>query len=101
KNRGVFSIDLKRIERLVAARVPCGLERSQGAVLESSEERTRIVNAHLFNLSGQVMFSFLDEGLGHCVDLFNASLQPQRRIDPMGQQVPCYAAPRPLDIQPP
>ena len=63
--RGMLTIDLERVQRLVPARVPRRLERRQRSVLEPGQKRTRIVDTDRFDLSSQRVLPLLDERLGH------------------------------------
>src|SRR5437899_1569706 len=58
-NRGVFAVDLERVQRFVTAGVTGGLEGGQRAVAEAGQERTGVIDADLLHLAGEVVLAFL------------------------------------------
>src|SRR5208282_2398366 len=53
--RGVFAVDFKSVESLVAAGIAGRLESGQRAIGEMAHEGAGIVDAHLLDLAGQIM----------------------------------------------
>src|SRR5262245_36179970 len=84
-DRGFLAVDLEGVERFVPARVAGGLEESERAGLEAAEEGASVVDANGLNLSGEVMLALFDEGLGHGADGRDAAVEPDRRVDAMGE----------------
>ena len=82
--RRVLAVDLERVEGLVAARVASRLEQRERPVLEAPEKRARIVDSDRLEASGQRVFSFLDERLGHRGHVSDRAVQPERRVDAVG-----------------
>ena len=101
ERRRVLAVDLERVERLVPARVARRFERRERSVLEAAQERARVVDADRLDLAGQVVLALLDEGLGHRRDLGDRTVQPQRRVDVVRQQVAGDAAARDVDVETP
>src|SRR6266850_8342570 len=85
----------------MTARVAGGLEGPERAVFEATKERAGIVDADLLDFASQVVFAFLDERFGHGVDLVDAAVEPERRVDAMGQQIPGNAAAGHFDVEAP
>ena len=64
-DRGVFAVDLKRIQSLVATSLTRGFKQAQRAVGEVAQEGTGIVNADLLDLARERVGALFDERLGH------------------------------------
>ena len=62
-------------------------EQTERPVSESAEERTRIVNADLFQLASGCVLAFFDERLRHGRDAVDGTVQPDRGVDTVSQQV--------------
>ena len=87
-----LAVDLERVERLVPARVARRLEERERSVLKPSHERARIVDADRLDLAGEIVLALLDEGLGHRRHRRERSVQPQRRVDAVREQIAGDAA---------
>src|SRR5437588_12561303 len=83
ENGGVLAIDLKSVERLMPARVTRGFEIRERPIAEPAQERAGIVDAHLLDFAREVVLPLFDECFSHRVDLVEAAIEPQRRIDAM------------------
>ena len=64
-------------------------------------EEAGVVDGDGLLLAGQLVFAFLDEGLGHGGDLVDTAVEPHRGIDAVREQVACDARARRLRIQTP
>ena len=98
---GVFAVDFESVERLVAARVTGGFKGRQRAVAEAGQESAGVVDAHLFHFAGELVFAFLDEGLGHGGDGVDAAVEPDGGVDAVREQIAGDAAARDFRIQAP
>ena len=101
EDRGMFAIDLQRVERLVTAGVTRRFERGQRAVAESGEEGAGVVDRDFFDLAGEIVLAFRDEGLGHAGHRLNRAVEPHCGVDAMREQVAGYAAPGHIGVEPP
>ena len=70
-------------------------------VLEASQKGAGVVDAYGFHFACQIVFAFFDKGFRHRRHTVNATVQPDRRVDAMGQQVSGHPAARGSHIQPP
>src|SRR5262245_50707595 len=100
-DRRLFAVDLKRVQRFVPAGVARAFEQAERAVAEMAQERASIIDADLLDFARQVVFPLFDERLGHRRDAFNSVVEPDRRVDAVGEQIACHAATGSRDIQPP
>ena len=66
-----------------------------------AEERTSIVNFHRLNLAGQLVRAFLDKRFCHGRHIRNRAVEPECRVDAVGQQITGYPAARGLGIESP
>src|SRR5207244_34363 len=57
ENRGMLSVNLKSVERLVASRVARGFKCRQGAVAKASQKSAGVINAYLLHLASQVVLA--------------------------------------------
>ena len=99
--RGLLAVDLEGVERLVAAGVAGRLEEAERAVLEPAEERAGVVDLDRLDLAGQVVLALLDERLGHGGDGGDGAVEPEGRVDAVGQQVAGDARAGGRGVEPP
>src|SRR5579863_990940 len=90
----VLTIDFECIQRLMASRVTRRFQRRERSVLKPPETRAGVIDLDRFNAPGQVMLALLDERFRHRRHLRKRTVQPQRRIDAVRQQVAGDAAAR-------
>src|SRR6266404_4006171 len=64
-DRGMLTVDLQSVQRLVAARVASRFESRQRPIAEPCQECAGIVDPYVFDLAGQVVLAPLDEGLAY------------------------------------
>src|SRR6185295_13000728 len=69
------------------AGVAGGLEQAERAVVEVAVEEARVVDADLLDLAGEVVFALLDEGLGHGAHVLDPTVEPERGVDAVCEQV--------------
>src|SRR4051812_8781679 len=100
-DRGLLAVDLEGVECLVPAGVAGRLEQTERAVLEPAEERAGVVDADWLDLARKVVLALLDERLGHRRNGGDAPVQPDRRVDAMGEQVAGHARAGRGDVEPP
>jgi hypothetical protein len=86
-DRGVLAVDFEGVQGLVAAGVPRGLERGQRAVAEPGQERAGVVDPHLLDLAGERVFAFLMKVSVMALTVRDAAVQPDGRVDAVGQQI--------------
>ena len=97
----MFAVDLESVERLVTARVTRRFERRQRAVAEARQERAGVVDLDLFDLAGEVVLAFLDEGLGHGGDRLIGPLSHIAVSMQCASRSPVTPLPATLGIEPP
>ena len=100
-DRGVLAVDLEGVQGLVASGVAGRFEVAQRTVSEAAEEGARVVDADGLALAGLGVDAFLDERFGHRRDVSNTTVQPDRRVDAMRQQVAGHTGARFLGIKTP
>ncbi len=84
----MLAIDLERVQRLVPARIAGGLECRERAVAKSTLRNALASSIRTgCNFAGQGMFALFDECLGHGGDFGDGTIQPERRIDGVRQQI--------------
>src|SRR5437868_1429272 len=86
-DRGMFTVDLERIERLVAAGIPSRLEQAERAIAKTAHESTGIVDADLFHLASEIVLAFLDKGFGHGGKRGDFAVEPERGVNTVGKQI--------------
>ncbi len=100
-DRGVLTVDLEGVQRLVPAGIAGGFEEPEGTVVEMTKEGAGVIDADLLYFAGELVFAFLDERLGHGVDVLDSAVEPQRGIDAMGQQVAGHPGAGGFDVETP
>ena len=97
----LLAVDLKGVEGLVAAGVAGALEQAERTVGEVTEEGAGVVDGHRLHLAGEGVHPLLDERLGHRRDVGDGAIEPQRRVDAVGEEIAGHAASGGGGIEPP
>ncbi len=102
-DRGMLAVDLERVERLVAAGVAGRFEQPERAVVEVAEERAGVVDADRSRLLpvSSVCFRSLTNVSVIAVTSLDAAVEPDGRVDAVGQQVAGHAAAGRRRVEPP
>src|ERR1043166_2566843 len=87
ENGSAFAVNLKSVEGFVATRITGEFESCERTVVQTGQERAGVIDAHLFNFAGEVVFPFLNECLGHGRDGVDFAIEPNSSIDAMRQEV--------------
>src|SRR5262245_39196243 len=91
-DRGLFAVDLERIQRFVTTGITCGLEKSEGPVGKVAEEGTGVVDAHFLYFARQVVLALLDKRFRHRRDVADGTIKPHGGVDTVRQKIPRDAA---------
>ena len=97
----MFTIDFKGVKRLVTPGVTGGFKQTQRTIGETAEKCTGIIDAHRFNLAGQIMFSLFDECFRHRRDIRYGTIDPECGINTVCQQVASDSGTGGIDVQTP
>ena len=100
-NRSVLAVDFERVKCLVATSVARRFEQAERAVIEVTEEAASVVDLYRLFLACFRVHALLDERLCHRRHVFDATVEPKRGVDTVGQQVTGNAAAGGLGIQTP
>src|SRR5262245_9404554 len=76
RDRCMLTVDLQRVQRLVAPGVAGGLKRRQRSVAEPRQEKTRVVDPDRLHPPREIVLALLDEGLGDGGDFVDPAVQP-------------------------
>ena len=84
---GVGTVDFKRVQRLVAARVSGGFEQAERAVLKMAVKKAGVVDGDFLFLTGGGVDALFDERLGNGGHVGDAAVEPNGGVDAVREQV--------------
>jgi len=84
---GLFAVDFEGVEGFMTPGIAGGFEKAQRPVAKATEEDAGVVDADLLHLPGELVFAFLDERLGGCVDGVDVAIEPDRGVDAVGEKI--------------
>src|SRR5262245_53749492 len=100
-DRRLLSVDLECVKRLVPSGVASGFKQAERSVRKPAEKRARVIDSDRLDLTRKRMSSLLNKCFGHCGDVSDAAIQPDRGVDAMREQVTGNAAAGGLHVEPP
>ena len=86
----MLAVDLERIKRFVSPSVSSRLKQSHRSVFEFANKCASVIDADFLLLSGFLMHAFFDKRFGHRSDFGNATVEPDGRVDAVGEQIASY-----------